>query len=249
MVTSCVAGPPRQMRAIMTAMVVAEKNRHSQHDAQHLRAVGCPGGASDSPPQVKNEQLVERGVGEGGHQGDEQRNARSADAVEESHQRPHRGAGGSSAHARIPERGRQLFDAGIKPEGREDQVPRRAHQHEQRRRARHRPQRGPQRLRRACVAARAEGVRHQCLHGVARAAQHQHHHDDQPLHRAHGGERARGNAPDEPHIGEAEHDLHGAVGHERQGEREHRALVHMRATVGAHALCRQIHGNILPWLL
>ena len=113
------------------------------------------------------------------------------------------------------------------------------HQHEQRRGTGHRPQRGPHRLTGTPVAARTAVLRHERLHRHAGTAQHQHDGDDQPLHRAHCGECLGRDAAHEPHVGEVEYDLHGAVGHERQGERKHRTLIHVRVPGGIEALRRQ----------
>jgi hypothetical protein len=114
-----------------------------------------------------------------------------------------------------------------------------ADQQEHRRSARHAPDRGPHRLTRAVEAMCAEVLCHQRLHRGAGAAQHQYHCQDEPLHRAHRGQCRGGDAPDEPHVGEIEHDLHGTVGHEWQRQREHRALIDVRVSGRIDALRRQ----------
>jgi hypothetical protein len=63
------------------------------------------------------------------------------------------------------------------------------------------------------------------------------------LDRGHPGKRGGRDVTDEPHIGEAEHDLDCAVRHERQGEREHRPLVNMGNAGGVDFLCRQTSGH------
>jgi hypothetical protein len=234
------ARPPGQVRAVVRTVVAPQEDPHREHQPQRLRHRGRVGGPGDAQAKMEDEVLVQQGVAERHDRHDRERHAWPSDAVEE----PHGGPGGraerGAGDARQPELHGQVLDVARQAEQRQQRRAGQARGEEQRRHQQYAPERDPHRARGMRAPPRAEGLGRQRLHRLPDPAEHDHDHQREPVHRAHGRQRVGGKAADEPHVGQAQDQLHGAVGHHRQRQRQDRAHVDVLATRGVDAPCRQL---------
>ena len=148
------------------------------------------------------------------------KNPSSAQTPAPKQEPPTRGSQNAAARSTMP---------GGRPNGDSSARIDRPARQEQRRRQQQPPERDPHRLRGARLAAGPVRLRDHGLHGHAESREHEQHDEGEPVDRADGRERARGNAADEPDVGQVQHQLDGAVGDQRQCQRDDGALVDVRA--------------------
>ena len=234
---------PGQMRFVPGAIVSAEKYRQREHQTERLRNGRGPARTGNAPPEAEDEQLVESHVRDGRDAADQQRHPGPPDAVEEAEHRPHRRPERGSRDTREPERRGEALDLGVKAEGRQNDMARGAGRQEQGNCAQRAPQRCPGSLGGPLVTACAVGLSDDSLHRSHDTAEHQHDDQNEPLHGADRRERLRRDVADEPHVRKIQHDLHAAVRHQRQRERQDGPLIYVRAPRGIDSPCRQSWGG------
>ncbi len=206
---------PGQARLVAAAVGLSQEDCQRDQKAQCLRNRRGPSGAGNAPAQIEDEDLVQDDVRNGRHARHHQGQPRAADPVEKAEHRPNCGAEGGARDARKPELRGQIFDRRRESERRQQEMTRSTDGDEQRRRTQARPHRRPHGLTRPAVAARSERLGDYRLHGLARATQHQHDHEYEPLYGTDGGYRLRRDAARKPHVRQIQNYLHRAVGHER----------------------------------
>ena len=234
---------PCQMRFVPGAIVGAEKDREREQQTERLRNGRGPARTGNPPAEAEDEQLVEGHVRDGRDAAHQQRHAGPADAIEEAEHRPYRRPERSSGDPREPERRGEPLYLGVKAEGRQNDMARGAGRHKERNCAQSAPERCPGGLGGPLVTACALGLGHHGLHRSHDATQHQHDDQNEPLHGTDGRERVRRDVADEPHVREIQHDLHRAVRHQWQCERQDGPLINVRAPRGVDSPCRQSWGH------
>ena len=149
----------------------------------------------------------------------------------------------SAQHARHPPVRRERDDVLRKPEEREDPLPLRGERHEEWHCRESGPQAEPYAAGGARALAGAVGLRHEGLHGEADAAEAEQEDDREEMHGTHRRHRLDREPADEPRVGEVQHELHCAVQHQRQGERQDGPQVHPPMPVGVVPHGRKARGN------